>query len=92
MLPVAVDCPFLIATSVFSNVYFIHIPLSLHLDLYIIKILVFLIATAVNLFKNSLKILKGTVCTHRNTDCLLKNASTKQNKYVVNQNPEQFDV
>jgi hypothetical protein len=27
-----------------------------------------------------------------NADCLLKNESTKQNKYVVNQNPEQFDL
>ena len=27
----------------------------------------------------------GTVCTHRYADCLLKNMSTKDNKYVVNQ-------
>ena len=32
----AVDCPFLIAPSVFSNVYFLHITLSLHLNLYIL--------------------------------------------------------
>jgi hypothetical protein len=28
---------------------------------------------------------KSTVCTHRYADCLLKNTSTKDNKYVVNQ-------
>jgi nitrite reductase/ring-hydroxylating ferredoxin subunit len=32
---------------------------------------------------------KSTVCTHRHADCLLKNTSTKHNKYVVNQKHEQ---
>jgi len=28
----------------------------------------------------------STVGTHRKTDCLFKNTSTKYNKYIVNQN------
>jgi hypothetical protein len=31
---------------------------------------------------------RTTVCTHRYADCLLKNTSTKNNKYVVNQKLE----
>jgi hypothetical protein len=31
---------------------------------------------------------RSTVCTHRYADCLLKNTSTKENKYVVNQKLE----
>jgi ribosomal protein S24E len=31
---------------------------------------------------------RSTVCTHRYADCLLKNMSTKHNKYVVNQKLE----
>ena len=34
---------------------------------------------------------RGTVCTHRFTNCLLKNISTKHNKYVINQNLEHVD-
>ena len=34
---------------------------------------------------------RGTVCTHRYADCLLKNTSTKDNKYVVNQKLEHVD-
>jgi hypothetical protein len=35
---------------------------------------------------------RSTVCTHRYPDCLLKNTSTKHNKYVVNQKHEQVLV
>jgi hypothetical protein len=31
---------------------------------------------------------RSTVCTHRYADCLLKNTSTKHNKYAVNQKLE----
>ena len=34
---------------------------------------------------------RSTVCTHRYADCLMKNTSTKENKYVVNQNLEHVD-
>jgi hypothetical protein len=34
---------------------------------------------------------RSTVCTHRYADCLLKNTSTKENKYVVNQKLEHVD-
>jgi hypothetical protein len=34
---------------------------------------------------------RSTVCTHRYADCLLKNTSTKYNKYVVNQKLELVD-
>ena len=34
---------------------------------------------------------RSTVCTHRYADCLLKNTSTKENKYVVNQQLEHVD-
>ena len=34
---------------------------------------------------------KNTVGTHRSADCLLKNTSTKHNKYVVNQKVEHDD-
>jgi hypothetical protein len=33
----------------------------------------------------------GTDGTNRNADCLLKNASTKHTKYVVNETLEHFD-
>jgi hypothetical protein len=33
---------------------------------------------------------RSTVGFHRNADCLLKNKSNKYNKYVVNQNLEQY--
>jgi hypothetical protein len=33
----------------------------------------------------------STVCTHRYADCLLKNTSTKENKYGVNQKLEHVD-
>ena len=33
----------------------------------------------------------NTVCTHRYVDCLLKNMSTKGNKYVVNEKLEHVD-
>jgi hypothetical protein len=34
---------------------------------------------------------RSTVCTHRYVNCLLKNTSTKDNKYVVNQKLEHVD-
>jgi hypothetical protein len=34
---------------------------------------------------------RSTVCTHRYDDCLLKNTSTKDNNYVVNQKLEHVD-
>ena len=34
---------------------------------------------------------RSTVCTHGYADCLLKNTSTKHNKYVVNQKLEHVD-
>ena len=34
---------------------------------------------------------RSTVCTHRYTNCLLKNTSTKHNKYVVNQKLEHVE-
>jgi hypothetical protein len=34
---------------------------------------------------------RNTVCTHRYADCLLKNTSTKHNKYVVNQKLEHVE-
>jgi hypothetical protein len=34
---------------------------------------------------------RSTLCTHRYADCLLKNTSTKDNKYVVNQKLEHVD-
>jgi len=33
-----------------------------------------------------------TVCTHRYADCLLKNTSTKDNKYIVNKKIEHVDI
>ena len=35
---------------------------------------------------------RSTVCTHRYVDCLLKNTSTKHNKYVVNQKLEHVRI
>ena len=34
---------------------------------------------------------RSTICTHRYGDCLLKNMSTKDNKYGVNQKLEHVD-
>jgi hypothetical protein len=34
---------------------------------------------------------RSTVCTHRYADCLLKNTSTKDNKYVVIKKIEHVD-
>ena len=34
---------------------------------------------------------RSAACAHRYTDYLLNNTSTKQNKYVVNQNLEHVD-
>jgi hypothetical protein len=33
-LPVSLDCPFVIATSVFSNVFFYEIPLYTKIEIY----------------------------------------------------------
>jgi len=34
---------------------------------------------------------RSRVCTHKHSDCLLKNTFTKDNKYVVNQKLEHVD-